>query len=64
MKENYRSNGTKWGEHRETNPENFTFDFCALMKEKGHYQPLFRKQTTLKEKKILMKIYSNYGNIV
>lgn len=52
MKENYRSNGTKWGERRETDPENFTFDICALMKEKGHYQPLFRKLTTLKEKKI------------
>lgn len=52
MKENYRWNGPKWGEHRETNPENFTFDICALMKEKGHNQPLFRKLTTLKEKKI------------
>lgn len=44
MRENYRWNGHKWKEHKETNPEAFIFE--SLMKGESHHQGPFIKLTT------------------
>ena len=47
MRENYRWNGHKWKEHKETNPEAFIFE--SLMKGESHHQ-VYKTNNILKNK--------------